>query len=243
MRFKVHLAYDGRDFFGWQKQKDVRTVQEELEQIISKIEEEERSIHASGRTDAGVHALEQVFHFDAKKALQAEDWYRALSGLSPEDIVIHSVEEVGSHFHARFDAKAKHYQYRVNLADYNVFERDYVYQLNRSLNLEKMKEACQFLEGRHDFTSFNATKKSEIEDQVRTLYHFSFTELQEEIVFDLIGDGFLRYMVRILVGAVLEIGLETHDLTWLKKALTMKEKGAVPYKVPAAGLYLKEVKY
>lgn len=243
MRFKVHLAYDGRDFYGWQKQKDVRTVQGELEKIISKIEERPTSIHASGRTDASVHAVDQVFHFDSKKTLDAKDWQRALSGLSPSDIRIHSVEKVAENFHARFDALAKHYEYHVNLGEYNVFERDYVYQWNEDLDFEKMREACRYLEGTHDFTSFNATKKSEISDQTRTLYTFDFEVKQDKLIFHLIGDGFLRYMVRILVAAVIKIGANQKDLVWLKQAAEKKEKGAVPYRAPASGLYLKKVMY
>lgn len=243
MRFKVCLAYDGRDFYGWQKQKDVRTVQEEIENILSKIEERDVSVHASGRTDAGVHALGQVFHFNALKNLGSDDWFRILSGLSAEDIAIKSVEKVADDFHARFDAKAKHYRYYVNLGSYNVFDRDYVYQFNENVDFESIQKACFLLEGTHDFTSFNATKKTEIENQVRTLYTFKAYREDELLIFDLIGDGFLRYMVRILIGAVLEIGKGNHDLKWLSHALEKKEKGCVPYRVPPVGLYLKEVKY
>ena len=166
MRFKAIVSYDGSQFKGWQIQDDVRTVQGEIEKALSKISKKDISITASGRTDAGVHAENQVFHFDSDLDIP---WEKALNALLPTDIHIKNITKVSKNFHARFDAISKSYGYKINVEEYNVFEKDYVLQYNQSLNLESFKYALEMFVGKHDFTSFNKTPKSVISNQIRTI--------------------------------------------------------------------------
>ena len=243
MRFKVTVAYDGTYFNGWQKQKDVRTVQSEIEQAIAKVEQRQVQISASGRTDAGVHAMAQVFHFDSAKALDENDWLRALNGLTPADIHILDVKSVAKDFHARFDAQFKTYQYRINTGQYNVFERNYAFQYGRKIAIESMKQAAKCFLGTHDFTSFNATALNEIADQTRMITEIIVQEEFDTVIITITGTGFLRYMVRIIVGCLIAVSEEKLTTEAIKQLINEPQKGVLPYKAPGHGLYLIEVSY
>ena len=140
MRIKCIVSYDGTNFYGWQIQPDRRTVQEEIQKAIYKITKEEVTIHSSGRTDAGVHANGQVFHFDIQKQLPEKQWIRALNNFLPDDIYIKDSFIVDESFHARYSAKKKEYRYLVSTKAYNPIERLYIYQHNRSLDIEAMRQ-------------------------------------------------------------------------------------------------------
>ena len=244
MKYKVTLRYDGKLFHGWQKQNDVRTVQKEIEQCITKINKQETRIFGSGRTDAEVHALGQVFHFESQiQSMEAENWYKALRALLPEDIEILKVEEVSDSFHARYDAISKEYRYYINPGEYNIFMRDYCLHITEPLDLEVMREAASKFTGTHDFSSFNASGYDEIEDQVRTIYDIIIDGSHDLVEIRIIGNGFLRYMVRMIVGTLIEIGKNTVDSSYVLENLDKKEKGVIPYRVPAHALYLHSVGY
>lgn len=244
MRYKVKLSYDGSQFHGWQVQNDVRTVQEEIEKCLTKINKTKTRIIGSGRTDAKVHALGQVFHFDsAHESMDAQNWKRALSSLLPEDIRIVDVLAVDDEFHARYDAKSKEYRYYINLGDYNIFERNYCLELNEPLDIEAMREVSKQFIGTHDYSSFNASTYEEIEDQVRTIYDILIDGSHDLLEIKIIGNGFLRYMVRMIVGTLIEVGRNNIDSSFVSDNLKIKEKGSVPYRAPANALYLYSVEY
>ena len=243
MRFKVSVSYDGSEFHGWQKQNHVRSVQEEIEICISKISKKETKIYASGRTDAKVHALNQVFHFDSEVNMTSDNWEKALQSLLPDDILVNRVEEVDDNFHARYDAKSKEYRYHILQGEQDVFKRNYAYYIGESLDIKTMKHAAAFFIGTHDFSSFNATSYEEISDQVRTVYSIDIYRVDNGIVIKVIGDGFLRYMVRMMVGSLIEIGKHKHEPEFIQDKLNEKTKGIVPYRAPAHALYLYSVRY
>ena len=244
MRYKVTVGYDGTDFHGWQKQNDVRTVQNEIESCISKINKKETRIFGSGRTDAQVHAIAQVFHFDSDiKSMEADHWKKAMTSLLADDIEIIEVKAVENTFHARFDAKSKEYRYQISQGDYNLFTRNYCFHIPQVLDLDAMRHAAQEFVGTHDFSSFNASGYDEIEDQVRTIYDIIIDGSHESVEIKIIGNGFLRYMVRMIVGTLIEVGKNNLDSSYVVENLKKKEKGIIPYRAPAKALYLYSVDY
>ncbi|MBK2404146.1 tRNA pseudouridine(38-40) synthase TruA [Erysipelothrix sp. strain 2 (EsS2-7-Brazil)] len=243
MRFKATVQYDGSMFKGWQKQPSGRCIQTEIESVLTRINKIPIHISGSGRTDAGVHALGQVFHFDNIVNMDEKQLFRALNTLLPDDISITDIHPVHSDFHARFDVVSKTYEYRLNMGSYNLFERNYVYQYNKSLDLQAIREAMQVFIGTHDFTSFNATGLDEIENQVRTISDFDLIVAGDQLSFVVSGDGFLRYMVRMIVATCVACGsgkCTPHDINLMLKAA---DKNSVSYNIDACGLYLKEVNY
>ena len=154
MRYLITFSYDGSKYKGYQKQPEVTTIQGELEKVLTGINNSEVLVSASGRTDAGVHALNQTAHFDLDINITSEKLKMALNSLLPSDIYVKKVEEVDRDFHARFNVKEKEYIYKINVGEYNPLEKDYVYQYNKELDVVKMKEAIKYFEGTHDFKSF-----------------------------------------------------------------------------------------
>ncbi|MDE7056630.1 MAG: tRNA pseudouridine(38-40) synthase TruA, partial [Lactobacillus sp.] len=209
-RYKMTMAYDGHLFHGFQMQPNQRTVQGEIEKALQKMTKGKRVIvEGSGRTDAGVHALGQVIHFDYPgNVIPADRMILALNSMMPMDIIFKDCEIVNEDFHVRYSAKGKWYRYRVSLDRFvNPFKRFYTGHYPYPLEVEKMQTAAKDLIGTHDFTSF-AASGGQIIDKVRTMYYVNVEkdEKENEIVFDFICSGFLYNMVRILVGALLEIG-------------------------------------
>jgi len=244
MRVKCIISYDGSTFNGYQIQPNKRTVQGELQQALTKMHKgKEVKVVASGRTDTGVHAVGQVIHFDTDLNIPVEKWPVALNALLPDDIVVKEASVVNDSFHARFNAKKKEYRYFIQYSPQpDVFKRNYVFHVENTLNIEKMKEASKLLLGTHDFTSF-CSAKTEVEDKVRTLYNIDIWSKGDKIVFRFIGSGFLYNMVRILVGTLLEIGLEQRQPNDIKNILEAKERGMAGKTAPGKGLYLWKVYY
>lgn len=243
LRYKVIFSYDGSNFVGYQIQNNGRTVQEELQIALSKINKQEIKVYASGRTDAGVHALNQVIHFDSIFEIEPENYKKALNSNLPKDIYVKDVYKVDSSFHARFDAKKKHYRYYLNMGEYNPLKVNYIYQYGKRLDMNKMKEAACLFVGEHDFRNFTSTKDSEVTSFVRFINEFSIKVENDIVIFDIIGSGFLRYMVRMMVGTLIHIGENKISLEEITTRLDKKEDKPCPYKAPAEGLYLVEVMY
>lgn len=243
MRYKATVQYDGSDFYGWQIQPHTRTVQEEINKALTSVNKKESMIHGSGRTDTSVHAMHQVFHFDSDLDLEGSIWLRALNGNLPNDIRILKVEKVENDFHARYNAKSKTYHYKLNTGIYDMFKHRYVYQYNKDLDVNKLKEISQSFEGTHDFTSFNATPQSVIEDQVRTVASFKVKQIDNTIQFEIKGDGFLRHMVRMLVASCIAYAEGKLSKEEIEKALLKPSKDKIKYNVPGCGLYLMHVEY
>ncbi len=243
MRLKATVAYDGSAFVGWQKQPNGNSVQTEIEKAVSLINKEKTRVFGSGRTDAGVHGLGQVFHFDSPFDIQGKAWIKALNSMLPLTIRIVDVEPVDDSFHARYSAKTKTYEYRVNNGEYDLFKRKYECYYPEKLDLTKIEEACHRFLGEHDFTSFNATKLEVIENQVRTIYRFDFEVIDNHIIFTICGSGFLKYMVRMMIATCLKCGTGKIKPEKITEMLEAKDKDVMQYNIEPNGLYLKKVNY
>ena len=249
MRYFITFSYDGSDFSGYQKQPKARTVQNELERVLKQINgNKEVEVHASGRTDAGVHAMNQKAHFDLTTELTCEKLQKAMNSLLPKDIYIKKVEEVDENFHARFNATGKEYIYKINMGEYNPLERKYVYQHNKKLDVSEMQRALKYVEGTHCFKSFTKVddEKEDKDGYVRTL---SQTNIERDlkdvnkITLVFIGTGFLRYMVRNIVGTLIDIGegkIKSEDIIEILKQEDRTKAGKT---ANPEGLYLKNVFY
>ena len=243
MRYKGIVMYDGTLFSGWQIQPNQRTVQSEIESILSIMHKKEVKIVASGRTDAGVHALGQVFHFDSELDLDEKKWCHALNAQLPSDIRVMDIKQVHDMFHARFDAMSKTYIYKLNTSYFDVFSRNYIYQYNKPLDIFKLQEVLQLFIGTHDFTSFNKTPLDEIVDQVRTISNFTLVQQSSIIEFEITGSGFLRHMIRMIIATCLAYCEGRISETEIKDALKKRNKDMIPFNISGSGLYLKEVHY
>jgi len=240
-RIMCTVKYDGSNFFGYQRQSKGRTVQQELERALKKICKNDITIHSSGRTDSGVHGLGQVFHFDS--SINMDDWrYKeALNRLLPKDVYILSSKEVDSEFHSRFNAKAKEYHYLLSTNEYDPLRCNYVHYQRRKLDAKKMQEAVQHFLGTHDFTSFSAN----LEDisKVRTIYTAEILHENGEFTFRFVGTGFLKYMVRIIIGTLILVGLGKKDPADIPGILEKKDRFFAGPTAKPEGLYLHSVKF
>lgn len=244
MNFKVTAAYDGTRYDGWQKQGNTaNTIQAKLEAILSKLEGEAVEIVGAGRTDAGVHALGQVFHVKLNSKQSEEEVFEYLNRYLPEDIAVKKVEAVDLRFHSRYQAVGKKYLYRIwngNAPD--PFQRKYQYHLPKKLDVEAMKNAAGFLTGTWDFQSFCANKRMK-KSTVRALYDISIEQKGEEITILYYGNGFLYHMARILTGTLIEVGQGLRSAESVKEILEKKDRQAAGFTAPAKGLFLMEVLY
>ncbi|MCX5774788.1 MAG: tRNA pseudouridine(38-40) synthase TruA [Firmicutes bacterium] len=241
-RYKVTLSYDGTQFLGWQRQPEGRTVQSEIEKALSQILNTEITIQSSGRTDAQVHAKGQVFHFDSDKELAGEKFRYSLNRVLPKDIHIIEIKNVPTDFHARFGVKAKHYQYLVNVGEASPFFNNYRYELMRKVDIKKVLLASKDFIGRHDFRNFTS---KEIDDNgfIREIYKLDISVQDDIVTFDFIGSGFMRYMVRMIVGTLLAIGIGQEEVSFVHERLLATPRQTVRYKAPGQGLYLVSVSY
>ena len=240
---KLTIEYDGTNFCGWQKQPGRRTVQEEIENALSNILKEEVIINGAGRTDAGVHAIGQVANFYTDKTIKCKELYMAINSIIPKDITILNVEDVDNNFHARKSAKAKHYRYVVNNSKIHSalnMNREYVFKYN--LNDEAMKLAAEDLIGKHDFAAFKAAG-SDVENTEREIFDITINRMGNRVIIDVIGDGFMYNMVRIIVGTLLDIGSGKLDMCTIKNMIETGDRRLGGQTVPACGLYMVEVKY
>ena len=243
--FKCIVSYDGTHYAGSQVQPKHRTIQGELEKALKKIHKGEGiRIHSAGRTDKGVHAKGQVFHFQSSLRMQAHNWERALNTLLPDDIFIEAVEAVADDFHARYDAVEKEYRYYVETSEhYDVFKRQYAYLYPYELHIAAMDEACTYFLGTHDFTTFASAKTSVKGSRIRTLYDVSIEAEGTMLIFTFRGNGFLYNMVRIMVRALLDIGRGKYEATIVPEWLEQKDRRLLGPTAPPQGLYLWEVSY
>ena len=238
-RIKCNVTYDGSTFSGFQRQPDLMTVQGEIEKGLLHLTKEEITIHSSGRTDKGVHAINQVFHFDTLSKIKPVDFARVLRSFLPDSIYLISSEEVHPTFHSRYDAYSKEYVYKINIGEYDPIQRNYEWNAS-GLDLGVLKKEVLSIVGTHDFTSFTKTKEDKI--MTRTIFDVKVEEKGSHIYISIIGSGFLRYMVRYIVGTAVEIAKgEVNDS--LLNFISYKNSSEVKWKAPSSGLYLKEVKY
>ncbi len=249
MNYKLLLQYDGTDFHGWQVQSNLRTVQGELERVLSLLEGAEVHVAGSGRTDAGVHAEAQVASVKMERVFKPEKLRSALNGNLWWDIRVLDVEEADDDFHARFSAKGKSYLYRVvNSNTLSPFWSRYAHLEKRPLDVKRMNEAARLFLGEHDWTAFS-NAQSDSENKVRTIHEFLIESIWDSrakaqmIEFRITGNGFLRYMVRSIVGTVIDVGHGEKDFDTIQNAIVSGDRDLVGTTAPANGLTLKEVYY
>lgn len=244
-RFKASLAYDGTDFSGFQEQPGLRTVQSELEAVLTRINSGNSiKIQGAGRTDAGVHACGQVFHFDLEDGRPVEKIRFALDTQTPADISVWKLEEVTASFHARFSSHEKIYEYLLdNSFSRSPFKRRGQAWFRYSLNLELMQEAAEKLIGSHDYAGFTAQGGS-VEDKVRTISESNIIRLDEtSLKFTFRGNGFLYKQVRNMVGSLIKIGNGKMPVSQIDKILSSGDRKLAGPTAHPEGLYLKEVIY
>jgi tRNA pseudouridine38-40 synthase len=238
-RIRIRLAYDGTTFHGWQVQPGLATVQGALEDILSAMEGSAVHVAGSGRTDAGVHALEQVAAFSMANPIPLPNLRRAVNRLLPPSIRVLSAEEAPAGFHPRFEAKAKTYEYRIKRGEVcSPFEWPYVHHYPYPLDMDRMAALARIFEGEHDFTAFAAADERDAEgkSKVRTIFSSLLETRPDALTFRIRGSGFLKHMVRNLAGTLIEAGKgNIDDLTALP--------GKSGPTAPAKGLFLIHVEY
>jgi len=238
---RITISYDGTDYHGWQKQRKRRTIQGELETALKKILSVETPVIGSGRTDAGVHALAQVAHFKAKTRLDSGEFMRAFNGTLPRDIRVTSLQRVSTDFHARKSAKSKIYRYRIlNSPRISPFLLRYVLLWPSALDIQIMSEAAALFTGEYDFTSFSSNKELH---PVRSVILSKINQRGKEIAYDVEANGFLRYMVRSIVGTLLEVGRGKMRPEDIEDMFKKKKRSPRSPTAPAKGLCLIKVKY
>ena len=243
VRYLIKFSYDGTNYNGYQRQKGLNTVQECLEDALTSINNKKKVIvHATGRTDKLVHALAQYAHFDLDVKITENKLKRAMNSNLPLDIHVIEAREVPDNFHARYNVKSKEYKYLLNMGEYDPINRNYIYQYNHILNIDKMKEAINYFKGTHDFRSF-VTENKVKENCVRTITKATIKEKNNIVTFTFKGNGFLRYQVRNMVGILIKVGEEKIKPSDVLRILNKKNRDKEGVTAKAEGLYLVDVKF
>jgi tRNA pseudouridine38-40 synthase len=240
---KLLITYDGTDFSGWQRQPDRRTVQQVLEEAIGRLTGVEAPTNASGRTDAGVHAIGQVVHFYTVSEHSTDVFVKALNAMLPPDVRIKGCWDMPQSFHATLDARSKLYRYVIDngpVADpFQLRYSDHVYQ---RLDVEAMNRAAQFLKGRHDFHSFETNWPNRT-SSVRTIYHIEVSRHGDNVHVEVEADGFLYNMVRSITGTLVQVGIGRWPESKVLEALEAEDRRQAGPTAPPQGLFLVRVRY
>lgn len=243
MRIKLKIEYDGTGYSGWQRQENAPSIQQTIEDALSELLGEKTSITGAARTDAGVHALGQIAHFDSDTKIPPEKIAYALNFALPKDIRIRSSMQVSDAFHARFDAKAKWYRYSIyNNRHASALYRNYFCHVAYALDTVVMSEALGCIRGRHDFSAF-AASGSVAKETTKEIYVAKLKSVGDRISIDIIGNGFLYNMVRIIAGTLIDIGRGKISSSSLRKMLETKQREDGGITAPPEGLMLMEVFY
>lgn len=242
MRYLIDFSYCGQLFNGYQKQRGLRTVQGEIEKVLTSINDNPVTIYAAGRTDAKVNALHQKAHFDLSKNIPCYKLKGALNSYLKEDVYINDVFIVNDDFHARYMVKSKTYQYKINMGCYNPILRTHVYQYCKPLDFSLMKEAINYFVGTHDFTSFSSAQDKR-SDKVRTITSAHVTKKDDIITITFKAKGFLKYQVRSMIGTLIKIGENKLSADDVLDLIKKKNRKLAPFMAPANGLTLIDIKY
>ena len=243
MRIALGIEYDGHDFFGWQAQENLLTVQGSLETALSTIADEKIKLICAGRTDAGVHATGQVVHFDTNATRNLRAWTLGTNSHLPSSIAVTWAQEVDDHFHARFSAIARRYRYIIhNHSIRPALAAKRVTWYYHPLDVEKMTQAGQFLVGEHDFSSFRSAE-CQSKTAMRNVHHIHISREKNVVVIDIQANAFLHHMVRNITGVLLQIGSGFKPIPWIKDVLLAKDRRQAAETAPATGLYLCQVSY
>jgi tRNA pseudouridine38-40 synthase len=243
MRIALGVEYDGTDFHGWQRQRTGRTVQVCLEQALSRVADHDLATVCAGRTDTGVHAIEQVIHTDTAAVRDEKAWIRGGNANLPADIRIQWAREVDNSFHARFSARRRHYRYVIlNRSTPSAQFRHRACWVHSELGESSMRQAASHLLGEHDFTSFRALA-CQARHPVRTIYTLDVTRCGDFIYIDVVANAFLHHMVRCIAGVLIAIGRGDAAPEWALQVLDARNRTAGGVTAPACGLYLVAVHY
>lgn len=238
MRYLASVSYDGSKFYGFQKLNNHKTVQQCIEQAISKINKKPVAVKGAGRTDRGVHALGQGISFDLDVNVPVDRLKKAINSLLDDAIYIRDIKEVDDNFHARFSAKKKIYEYVINLGEYDAIRNDYLYNYNRSLDVKEMKKAAKKLEGAHSFKTFTSGERDNYNS---IIYSIKIKKEKNLLIITFEGKSFYRYMVRNMVGVLIGVGAKKITVDVLDGMFD--DKNVTYQTAPACGLYLREVFY
>lgn len=241
MRYLCEISYDGYLFYGFQRQKDKRTVCSLVEEVLRKVLNENILIVGASRTDRGVHANSFYFHFDCEKVLDTEKLKVSLNKLISNDIYFKNITIVNEDFHARYSVKSKEYVYVINMGEYNPTRRNYELEYNKKINIKLLKKASKYLVGEHDFKSF--TSDSMGKNTIRRVNYIKFKKNKELLIISIEANGFLKYMIRNIIGLFLEINENKKTPIMTKEILESKDRTKLGIKAPSSGLYLNKIKY
>ncbi len=241
---KIIIEYDGKNYAGWQNQPNKVSIQSEMERAIKEVTGEDVDLIASGRTDAGVHAIGQTANFHTNTQIDIKKIPYALNAKLPRSIVVKSAEDVDDRFHSRYNCKGKTYRYIINNNEFpSALNRFREFHVGRKLNVEDMKKALVFFEGMHDFKGFKSSGGSEKKTTIRTLTKCALEEKNGIITIELSGDGFLYNMVRIIVGTIVDVGLGKINASDIPEIIESGDRTRAGKTLPPHGLYLVKVDY
>ena len=241
-RYKCIVSYDGTNYMGFQVQEDLPTIELELKKAIKRLLNEDLKIYASGRTDRYVHAYNQVFHFDSEVNIPPMGMKKGLNSFLPKDIYIKSVEVVDENFHSRFSVKYKEYRYYINVKEYNPLTINYAPNITY-LDLNLMKDAIKLFEGSHDFKGFASASIDPRKDTNKTIYKTEINERGDYLEFIFIGNGFLKYQIRRMMGLLIDVGRGKEKKEKILEVLEKKDPGISHKVADGCGLYLYNVYY
>lgn len=242
--FKITIEYDGSCYHGWQRQKKEHSIQAEIENALEKMTSSRITLIGSGRTDAGVHAAGQVANFTCDTRLTPDAFQKGLNSLLPEDIIIRNCEPAAAEFHARYDARSKIYHYKIlNRTVPAAIGRQYVWHIRSALARHNMRAAVAHIIGRHDFKAFEGSG-SPRQNTTREVFSARLIEAPgDRLIFEIEAEGFLRYMVRNVVGTLVDVGLAKITAADFKRILDSRDRSQAGITAPAKGLVLVRVKY
>ena len=241
MRYFFEISYKGTNYHGWQIQSNAISVQQVLQERFKQLTGDAVEIIGSGRTDAGVHAKQQYFHVDIKNELDTLDFQYHLNAVLPNDIVVHSIYKVGPEAHARFDASSRSYDYIIT-SQKDPFHENEVYIYHKSLDLEKLNSASELLLGKHNFVSFSKVK-TQVNNFNCEVFFARWIRQEEQVVFQIKANRFLRGMVRAIVGTLLLVNEGKIGVNTIEEILLSKNRKNAGRSVPAEGLYLSQIIY
>ncbi|CAM3860658.1 tRNA pseudouridine(38-40) synthase TruA [Rheinheimera salexigens] len=243
MRIALGIEYDGAAFYGWQRQLEVNSVQQELETALSKIANQPIVVFCAGRTDAGVHATGQVVHFDSPVTRDNRSWVMGTNSQLPDAVSVRWSKPVADDFHARFSATARRYRYIIYNHKYRpAILRSGLSHYHQKLDTDLMQQGANYLLGKHDFSAFRALY-CQSRSPVRTLHHLTITRHNDYIVIDIKANAFLHHMVRNIAGSLLEVGMQVRPPEWIGELLVEKDRALAAATAKPGGLYLVDVDY
>ncbi len=240
MKYLLNMSYDGSKFYGFQSQKNNITVANEVERVLSMIFNTKIKIIGASRTDRGVHANDQYAHFEAKE-FDVKKLKHSMNSLIDKSIHIKNIKTVDSEFHARYNVKQKEYIYKINTGEYNPVEKDYVLQYNKKINVKLLKKAAKLIKGTHNFKAF--TSDNTKEDYIRTINFIKIQKKDNYIFIYIKSKGFLRYMIRIIIGLLLEINEGKKSIEEISNIFKSEDRRKNSFTASSVGLYLNKIDY